>query len=66
MELGIDHFVASRLQTIGDVAVARMGTVAVVAGDGDSTPVIDALTDSALANHRTLAKRRESREVFED
>src|SRR5579872_358722 len=46
----VDHIVGSRLQTIGDVAVARMGTVAVIAGDGDATPVIDALGDSALAN----------------
>src|SRR5580658_9413335 len=46
----LDHIVASRLQTIRDVAVARMGTVAVIAGDGDATPVIDALVDSALSN----------------
>ncbi len=45
-----DHIVASRLQTIRDVAVARMGTVAVIAGDGDATPLIDALVDSALAD----------------
>src|SRR5580693_7871052 len=45
----VDHIVGSRLQTIGDVAVARMGTVAVIAGDGDATPVIDALLDCALA-----------------
>ena len=34
----VHHIVASRLQTIGDVAVARMGTVAVIAGDGDAAP----------------------------
>ncbi|HLK35736.1 MAG TPA: BREX system ATP-binding domain-containing protein, partial [Polyangiaceae bacterium] len=46
----VDHVVASRLQTLGDVAVARMGTVAVLSGDGDAAPVIDALVDSALAH----------------
>src|SRR5580700_3189020 len=51
----LDHIVASRLQTIGDVAVARMGTVAVIAGDGDATPVTDALVDSALANGFAVA-----------
>jgi P-loop Domain of unknown function (DUF2791) len=51
----VDHIVASRLQTIGDVAVARMGTVAVIAGDGDATPVIDALVDSGLANGFAVA-----------
>src|SRR5258708_4102052 len=51
----VDHIVASRLQTIGDIAVARMGTVAVIAGDGDATPVIDALVDSALANGFVVA-----------
>ena len=51
----VDHIVGSRLQTIGDVAVARMGTVAVIAGDGDATPVIDALGDSALANGFVVA-----------
>src|SRR5580658_3393179 len=51
----LDHIVASRLQTIRDVAVARMGTVAVIAGDGDSTRVIDALIDSALANGFAVA-----------
>lgn len=51
----IDHVVASRLQTIGDVGLARMGTVAIIAGDGDATPVIDALADSALANGFVVA-----------
>jgi hypothetical protein len=51
----VDHIVASRLQTIGDVAVARMGTVAVIAGDGDASPVIDALVDSAIANGFVVA-----------
>ena len=51
----LDHIVASRLQTIRDVAMARMGTVAVISGDGDATPVIDALVDSALANGFVVA-----------
>lgn len=46
----IDHVVASRLQTITDVAVARMGTVAVIAGDADPGPLVEALEESALAN----------------
>jgi hypothetical protein len=50
-----DHIVASRLQTIRDVATARMGTVAVIAGDEDATPLIDALVDSALASGFAVA-----------
>src|SRR5215472_5534300 len=51
----VDHIVASRLQTIRDVAVARMGTVAVIAGDGDATPLLDELADSALADGFVVA-----------
>jgi hypothetical protein len=51
----VDHVVASRLQTLGDVAVARMGTVAVIAGDADAAPTIDALADSALAHGFVVA-----------
>ncbi|HTB72557.1 MAG TPA: BREX system ATP-binding domain-containing protein, partial [Polyangiaceae bacterium] len=50
-----DHIVASRLQTLRDVAVARMGTVAVIAGDGEATSLIDALVDSALADGFVVA-----------
>jgi hypothetical protein len=51
----VDHIVASRLQTLEDVAVARMGTVAVIAGDGDSAHVVEALVGSALANGFAVA-----------
>src|SRR5258707_2817125 len=51
----IDHIVASRLQTLEDVAAARMGAVAVIAGDDDAAPVIDALVESALSNGFAVA-----------
>jgi hypothetical protein len=51
----IDHIVASRLQTLGDVAAARLGTVAVLAGDEDATPVVEALTASALESGYAVA-----------
>src|SRR5579859_6008079 len=51
----VDHVVASRLQTLKDAAVARMGTVAVIAGDGDAAPVVEALVDSALASGFAVA-----------
>jgi hypothetical protein len=51
----VDHIVASRLQTLKDVALARMGTVAVISGDEEPTPVIDALVDSALSNGFAVA-----------
>jgi P-loop Domain of unknown function (DUF2791) len=50
-----DHIVASRLQTLLDVALARMGTVAVIAGDEETAPVVDALAESALANGFAVA-----------
>ena len=51
----VDHLVASRLQTLRDVALARMGTVAVIAGDGDAGPTVDALLESALADGFAVA-----------
>jgi hypothetical protein len=45
-----DHVVASRLQTLEDVAAARMGAVAVIAGDEDPSPIVAKLVDSALAH----------------
>jgi hypothetical protein len=44
----IDHVVASRRQSLEDVALARLGTVAVLAGDEDASATVDALVDSAL------------------
>lgn len=46
----VDHVVASRLQSLEDVALAEMGTVAVLAGDVDAAPFVDALATSALDN----------------
>ncbi len=51
----VDHIVASRLQSLEDVAVARMGTVAVLAGDADAAPVVDALVASALVSGFAVA-----------
>jgi hypothetical protein len=51
----IEHLVASRLQTLRDVALARMGTVAVIAGDGDAGPAVDGLLESALADGFAVA-----------
>lgn len=51
----VDHIVASRLQTLEDVATARMGAVAVIAGDEDAEPIIDALVESALSNGFAVA-----------
>jgi hypothetical protein len=51
----VDHLVASRLQTLEDVAVARMGTVAVISGDDDAGPTIDALVESALQSGFAVA-----------
>ncbi len=51
----IDHIVASRLQTLEDIAAARMGAVAVIAGDADAAPVIDALIESALGSGFAVA-----------
>jgi hypothetical protein len=51
----LDHVVASRLQTLQDVAVARMATVAVVAGDGDAAPVVDGLVESAIEHGFAVA-----------
>ena len=46
----VDHVVASRLQSLEDVALAEMGTVAVFSGDVDAGPYVDALAASALDN----------------
>ncbi len=51
----VDHIVASRLQTLSDVALARMGTVAVIAGDLEAGPVVEALVESALGNGFAVA-----------
>ncbi|HEY1696147.1 MAG TPA: BREX system ATP-binding domain-containing protein [Polyangiaceae bacterium] len=51
----VDHLVASRLQTLEDVAVARMGTVAVLSGDTDPGSALHALAESALANGFAVA-----------
>jgi hypothetical protein len=51
----VDHVVASRLQTLEDVAVARMGTLAILSGDADAAPVVDALVESALGGGFAVA-----------
>ncbi|MDF2696996.1 MAG: hypothetical protein K0S65_5379 [Labilithrix sp.] len=51
----IDHVVAARRQTLEDVALAEMGTVAVLSGDVDAEPFIEALADSALADGFAVA-----------
>jgi bacteriophage exclusion system BrxC/D-like protein len=51
----VDHIVASRLQTLRDVALACMGTVAVIVGDDKPMPVVEALVDSALESGFVVA-----------
>jgi hypothetical protein len=51
----VDHIVASRLQTLEDVTLARMATVAVLVGDDEPAPIVDALVESALANGFVVA-----------
>lgn len=51
----IDHVIASRLQTLEDVTVAQMGSVAILSGDEDPAPLLRALEESALANGFAVA-----------
>jgi len=45
-----EHVLASRLQTLEDVTLAEMATVAVLAGDEDAAPLVAGLQTSALVN----------------
>ncbi len=45
----LSHIVASRAQTLVDVAATGLTTIAVMSGDLDADPVIDALETSALS-----------------
>jgi hypothetical protein len=51
----IGHVVASRAQTLEDVAVADMATLAVLAGDVPHPPILEALAESALGAGAAVA-----------
>lgn len=52
----IAHVIASRAQTLEDVAAAGLATVAVLSGDEPPEPVIDALAASALERGFAVAQ----------
>lgn len=51
----LEHLIASRAQTLEDVAIAHMATVAVISGDEGRDAAIEALRDDALARGFAVA-----------